>query len=210
MTSGAQAVPTAHPTYPIDVRFDREQRVSRLWGIPIVGLVVRYILLIPHLIVLALYGIVVGIVLLVAWIPVLLTGRFASWGYDIVGGYMRWYTRVVAYSICMVGPYPPFSTAPGYPVEVDFDRSTRVDRLWGIPILGILVRSLLVIPHLIVLWILAIVVGFISWFLWIPVLIYGRFPQLGYDLVGGYIRMITRVSGWVLCMAGPYPPFGLS
>ena len=51
--------------------------------------------------------------------------------------------------------------------------------------------------------------AFILFFAWIPVLLYGRFPAIGYDLVGGYLRFSTRVSAWIIRMAGPYPPFGL-
>jgi hypothetical protein len=202
--------PAATGSYPISVRFDRDQPINRLWGIPILGFVVRWIVLIPHYIVLAVYGFVVVLLLFVTWIPVLLSGRFPGWGYDLLGGYYRWSTRVTAYQLLMVGPYPPFTTMPGYPVEVDFDRSTTLNNLWGIPLFGILVRALLVIPHVIVLWFASIVVGLIVFFSWIPVLLYGRYPQLGYELVGGYLRWTTRVSGWILLMAGPYPPFRLA
>ena len=37
----------------------------------------------------------------------------------------------------------------------------------------------------------------------------GRYPQIGYDLVGGFFRWYTRVIGWIFLMAGPYPPFRL-
>ncbi len=220
MTSQAELTPPPAPPpayapapaagYPIDIRFDRTQRVSRFWGIPILGIVIRYLILIPHFVVLGIYGIVVGIALLFSWIPVLLLGRYGNWAYDIVGGYLRWSYRVYAYALCMVGPYPPFSTGPGYPVEVDFDRTTRVNRLWGIPLLGIFIREIALIPQFILLWVVGILTGFIMLFAWIPVLLFGRFPQIGYDIVGGYMRLSLRITGWLLLMAGPYPPFRLS
>ncbi len=202
--------PTPGSDYPINVRFDRSQRVSRFWGIPILGITIRYLLLIPHFIVLWAFGIVAGLAIMVSWIPVLFTGRYAGWAYDIVGGYLRWTTRVMAYALCMVGPYPPFSTGPGYPVEVDFDRASRVNQLWGFPFLGIAIRSIVLIPQMILLWVVSIAAGFILLFAWIPVLLNGRFPQIGYDLVGGYLRVSIRAMGWLLLMAGPYPPFRLS
>ena len=201
---------TRPATYPINVRFDRTQRINRFWGIPLLGWFVRWLVLIPHYIVLWIYGLLVVIAMLITWIPVLLLGKFPGWGYSLVGGYYRWMARVTAYMLLMVGPYPPFSTGPGYPVEVDFDRSTRLNRLWGIPLLGIAVRAILLIPHLIALWILSIIAWLISLFAWIPVLLFGRYPGIGYDLVGGYLRWSTRVSCWLLLMAGPYPPFRAS
>ena len=135
--------PPARPRYPIDVRFDRDQHIGRFWAIPIIGWFFRWLVLIPHFILLGLFSIVVFIALLVVWIPVLLTGRFPGWGYSIIGGFYRWYIRVAAYLLLLAGPYPPFSATAPYPVEVDFDPDTRLNNLWGIPLVGIYVRSLL-------------------------------------------------------------------
>ena len=201
--------PPPRPRYPIDVRFDRDQRIGRFWAIPIIGWFFRWLVLIPHFILLGLFSIVVFFAMLVTWISVLLTGRFPGWGYTIIGGFYRWYIRVIAYQYLMVGPYPPFSATAPYPVEVDFDRDTTLNQLWGIPILGILVRCLLAIPHLFVLAFLGIAVWFVILVAWIAVLVNGRYPQVGYDIVGGFFRWNTRVGGWILLMAGPYPPFRL-
>jgi hypothetical protein len=67
-----------------------------------------------------------------------------------------------------------------------------------------------VIPHVIVLFFLAIVVWLALWVTWIPVLLNGRFPQLGYDLVGGYLRLSIRLSMWTLLVPVPYPPISTS
>ena len=210
MTSEANGPATGPTAYPISVRIDRDQRVNRLWGVPFLGIFVRWLVLIPHFVVLAMFGWAVVLLMLITWIPVLMTGRFPGWGYDLVGGYYRWWIRVTAYLLMMVGPYPPFSTKPGYPVDVDFDRSTQLNHLWGIPLFGVLVRAFLVLPHAVVLWVIGIAVSLIVFFSWIPILLFGRYPQLGYDVVGGYLRWSTRASCWVLMMAGPYPPFRLS
>ncbi len=207
--SGWAPPPPARPLYPIDVRFDRDQHIGRFWAIPIIGWFFRWLVLIPHFILLGLFSIVVFFAILVSWIPVLLTGRFPGWGYSIIGGFYRWYIRVVAYQYLMVGPYPPFSATAPYPVEVDFDRDTRLNNLWGFPILGIMVRSLLAIPHFIVLALLGIAVWFVVAVAWIAVLVNGRYPQIGYEIVGGFFRWYTRVIGWTFLMAGPYPPFRL-
>ena len=201
--------PPPRPRYPIDVRFDRDQRIGRFWAIPIIGWFFRWLVLVPHFILLGLFSIVVFFAMLVTWISVLLTGRFPGWGYTIIGGFYRWYIRVAAYLLLLAGPYPPFSTTAPYPVDVTFDPDTRLNNLWGIPILGIYIRFLLAIPHWIVLWLFGIAVSLIVLVAWIPVLVNGRYPQIGYDLVGGFFRWYTRVIGWTFLMAGPYPPFRL-
>lgn len=60
-----------------------------------------------------------------------------------------------------------------------------VNRFWGVPLLGYWVRALVLIPHAIVLWFLALGVGFGILFAWIPDLFNGRMAQWGYDVVGG-------------------------
>jgi hypothetical protein len=47
-------------------------------GIPFIGVLVRWIALIPHFLVLIVLGIVVGILVLFTWVPVLLNGRTAE------------------------------------------------------------------------------------------------------------------------------------
>ncbi len=190
MSSGSGA---GAGTYPVRVWIDDTGRINRVWGIPIIGWSLRWIVLIPHFIVLSLYGFLVWLALLFTWIPVLFLGRFPQWGYSFVGGYLRWYTRVAAYALLMAVPYPPFSTAPGHRVEVEFDRAQRINRLWGIPILGRAVRLILLIPSAFVLWVLSIVAFVIILFAWIPVLIFGRYPAAGYRYVGGYMRWTIRV-----------------
>ena len=74
---------------------------------------VKWILAIPHYIVLAFLGIVALIVLIVAWIAILFTGRYPRGLFDFVVGVMRWSLRVQAYMLVLVtDEYPPFRLRP--------------------------------------------------------------------------------------------------
>ncbi|MGH2454656.1 MAG: DUF4389 domain-containing protein [Candidatus Limnocylindria bacterium] len=202
--------PATQPPYPVRLAIDRGQRINQLWGIPIFGIMARALLAIPHFIVLWFYAIVVALVTLITWFGVLTRGEYPRWGYEIIGGYLRWTVRVQAYVGLMAAPYPPFSARPGgYPVDVTFDEGQRLNRLWGIPLLGIAARAILAIPHAIIVWVLGIAVALSYLVLWFGVLVNGRFPEWGYDLVGGTVRWSTRMTAWILLMAGPYPPFRL-
>ncbi len=192
---------------PVDVTFAHDESINRLWGIPFLGFVVRAIILIPHLIVLWLYAIAAGVTLVVSWIPVLLTGRQAKWVTSIVGGYLSWGIRVGSYLFLIADGYPPFSSSAAYSVMVRIDRDQPINRLWGIPLLGIWVRSLLCIPHYIILFFLGIGAAIVLWFSWLPVLVMGRQARPVIDLVGGYWRWSIRVSAYVLLLTDRYPPF---
>ncbi len=197
------------PIYPMITTFDESVTMSRLWGIPLLGVWIRSILLIPHYIVLAFYGIVVALVQLVVWIPVLVNGRYPAWGYSLVGGYVRWVTRVWAYAILAAAAYPPLSTGGRHDVDVRWDESQHVARWAGIPLLGVMIRSILLIPHLVILWFLGVAVGFLNLITWVPVLLTGRYADWAYRIVGGFIRWSNRITCYLLLMTGPYPPLSL-
>jgi hypothetical protein len=172
---------------------------------------VRWLCVIPHVIVLFFVAILVAIAMLLTWIPVLFMGRQAGWVYGLVGGFMRWCIRVETWVFLLSGTYPPFTgaEADGQHVRVRIDRDQPINRFWGIPIIGLAIRILILIPHFFVLWILGLITWLLLWFAWIPVLINGRQADLIYSLVGGYIRWQTRVSAYLLLLSGPYPPFRL-
>jgi Domain of unknown function (DUF4389) len=197
--------------YPVDVRFTPEAPIGRYWGILWLGMWLRVILLIPHFIVLYFVGAVAFLATLLTWIPVLLTGRYPGWGYMLVGGYLRWALRVGAWATLLSGSYPSFTGAEkeGQQVRVRFDQERPIGRFWGIPVVGILIRYIILIPHFIVLWLLGIVVWILIVFAWIPVLFYGRQADLVYSVVGGWMRWYTRVVAYLLLLSGPYPPFRL-
>jgi Domain of unknown function (DUF4389) len=74
---------------------------------------VKWLLVIPHLIVLAFLSIAVFFVVIVAWFAILFTGRYPRGIFDFVEGVVRWGQRVVAYAFTLVTDrYPPFSLQP--------------------------------------------------------------------------------------------------
>ena len=184
--------------------------INRLWGIPILGFFIRAILLIPHLLILWLYGVVVGITVWLSWIPVLFLGHQSQLVITIIGGYTRWAIRVASYLFIVTGGYPPFTMGSGYNPEVRFEGGAPINRLWGIPFLGFVVRYIVLIPHLIVLFFLGVIAAIVLYFAWLPVLILGRQATPVLDLVGGTMRYSARVYAYLFLITDRYPPFRLA
>ena len=74
---------------------------------------VKWLLVIPHFIVLVFLWIAAILVLILAWFAILFTGRYPRSLFDFVEGVVRWGQRVIAYAFLLVTDrYPPFSLAP--------------------------------------------------------------------------------------------------
>jgi hypothetical protein len=90
--------------YPLTYEVEYDGSLSRLL------IFVKWLLAIPHLIVLALLGIAAFVAAVIAWFAILFTGRFPQGLFDFNVGVMRWYQRVYAYAFLLfTDRYPPFS-----------------------------------------------------------------------------------------------------
>lgn len=88
----------------IDIDYPDAQKLSR--GLPIV----KWIMAIPHYIVLVFLVIAVEVVVIISWFVILFTGRYPRQLFDFVVDVYRWSLRVSAYAFILVtDKYPPFS-----------------------------------------------------------------------------------------------------
>ncbi len=91
------------------LRFD-----VRSTGTPTAGqALLRIILVIPHVVVLAILGIVAGILILIAAIMILVQETYPEGIYGFLRGYQRWNVRVLAYLASLADEYPPFALDTG-------------------------------------------------------------------------------------------------
>jgi Domain of unknown function (DUF4389) len=74
---------------------------------------VKWLLAIPHYIVLFFLAIAAFVCVVIAWFAILFTGRYPRGLFDFVVGVARWSVRVSAYAFLLVTDrYPPFSLSP--------------------------------------------------------------------------------------------------
>jgi hypothetical protein len=77
---------------------------------------VKWLLAIPHYIVLFFLYLAVIVVVIFAWFGILFTGRYPRGIFDFVEGVIRWHNRVVGYAFILVTDrYPPFSLSQSEP-----------------------------------------------------------------------------------------------
>jgi hypothetical protein len=90
--------------YPLTLEVEYREDLSR-WMI-----FVKWLLAIPHVIVLAFLFIAAYVVVVIAFFAILFTGRYPRGLFDFVLGTARWAVRVNAYAFWfMTDRYPPFS-----------------------------------------------------------------------------------------------------
>jgi len=100
-TDEEQGVHLAYP-YP-----DVERDLGR--GMPLV----KWLLAIPHYVVLFFLYIGAFFAVIAAWFAILFTGRYPRGIFDFVEGVLRWHNRVVGYTFALVtDEYPPFRLGP--------------------------------------------------------------------------------------------------
>jgi hypothetical protein len=212
----------AASVYPLQVEGELAGHSSRwLW-------LVKWILAIPHFIVLVFLWIAFVVLTVVAFFAILFTGRYPRGIFDFNVGVMRWSWRVGFYSYSALGTdrYPPFTLAdvPDYPARLNVEYPQALSR--GL----VLVKWwLLALPHYIVVGVFAGgawaglnassndstwtsgggLIGLLVLIAGVVLLFTGRYPRSIFDFVMGMNRWAYRVAAYATLMTDAYPPFRL-
>ena len=210
----------ADRTYPSKLVAELDPSTSRwLW-------LVKWLLVIPHFVVLFFLWIATVVLTIVAGFAILFTGRYPRKIFDFNVGVFRWTWRVSYYAIGAFGTdrYPPFSLRPdsSYPADFQVEYPDTLSR--GL----VLIKWwLLALPHYCVVgffagglgvgwtsgnWRFATGSGLIGVLAIIAAVIHmvgKQYPRSIFDFIMGMQRWCYRVLTYSALMRDEYPPFRL-
>ncbi|WP_281182160.1 DUF4389 domain-containing protein [Aldersonia kunmingensis] len=173
---------------------DSGQR-QRRWTI-----LLRLILVLPHLVVLTFAGIVAGIVRLLGWLCALILGHLPAWCGRFLGWYLSYVIRVNGYAYLLVDRYPPIRPKGNdYPVRTVLPEPTPLNR-WAV-----LFRTLLALPMLVLSALFGLGWAVAGLFIWIIVLVLGRMPAPIFQASNAILRVTFRTQAYHYLLTPEYP-----
>ncbi len=177
----------------------------------------RLLLAVPHLLWVTLFGIAAFALSFVVWIAVLVEGRAPRTLHGFLASYTRYTVHLTAYLCLAADPYPGFTGAGPYPVDVEIAPPSSQGRV------GAAFRLLLAIPAVMLSSALggsaaagavvggsalggsvglATVVGILGWFASLAV---GRMPRGMRDAAVFAVRYCAQTTAYLLLLTERYP-----
>jgi hypothetical protein len=148
-----------------------------------------------------LIGAAAYVLAVVSWVSLLITGAQPRSIREFTLYYLRWRTRSLAYMALLRDEYPPFG-------DGEYSASVAVEEPGAVRPLGMVaLRPLLVIPHLIVVALLAIGWLVTTVIAWLAILFTGSYPSTLYAFGISVMRWALRVEAYMLFLVDDYPPF---
>jgi Domain of unknown function (DUF4389) len=185
-------------SYPVTFEVDYMQRRSRLTAF------FRVILAIPAVLWLYVCSLLMPFGAVIAWVAIVITGRYPRWLYRYLAGYTRLLARDIAYLALLCDAYPPFMAwdRQDYPVRMHFDGPLERYSRWRT-----LLRFILAIPIVILRYVMQLLLEIGGVAAWFVIVITGGMPRGLFDVMVLANSYMARSDAYLLLLTETYPPF---
>lgn len=197
--------------YPV-LRIEQIKNPNRFYAVPIVGILVKILLLIPIAIEISLLFIwLLIVVLLINPFVVLLTGKYWQHVHNFSLGLFRLMTKSTFFLYGLTDKYPwfDFKTTENLSLEISLNKNPK--KLYAVPILGGVIRMILLIPYFIFANIVsqAALIG-VFILAWAIVLFKGKYPAGIFELARDATRVSLGSWSYMMGLSDRYPSFYIS
>jgi hypothetical protein len=195
---GVLGAPRPAPPHPIVLR-QQEDTLERSR----VTVFFRLLLAFPHIVWIILWSILVVFAVIANWLITLIAGRSPTGLHNFLAAFQRYGVHVQAFITLVANPFPGFTGAPGYPVDVEIAPPEPQRRLWTA------FRILLAIPALIIQSGLNVALYAVAILGWFASLFTGRMPRGLRNLGAFTLRYGAQTSSFgYLLLTDRYPYAG--
>ncbi|HNH86182.1 MAG TPA: DUF4389 domain-containing protein [Solirubrobacterales bacterium] len=183
--------------YPVDVDAQLLPEYSRFMPL------IKWLILLPHYIVLFFLGIGAMFVAFIAFFATLFTAKYPEGMWNYMVGVHRWALRVMAYNFLITDNYPPFTLqeTDEDTIQLVAEYPERVSR-WRPFFAG-----LICIPYAIVASLIYMVASICSFFAFFTILFTKKIPAGLFNVIRNGFAWNLRAGFYSYWMPTEYPPF---
>lgn len=181
------------PPHPVRLESSDDGRRSRL------TVFFRLLLAIPHFVWAWLWSIAAYLAAIANWFVVLARGRSAEPLHRFLAAYVRYYAHVTAFVSLAANPFPGFTGARGYPLDIAIDPPEWQKR-WIT-----FFRVFLSFPAFLLSFGLTVVLFVVAFLGWFAALFTGRMPTGLRSLGAVCIRYLAQLNAYWFVITAAYP-----
>lgn len=159
----------------------------------------RPLLVLPHVIVLAAFGVLALACIVAGWLSAIVLGRLPARIATLLTSYLRYQARVASFGLLLVETFPPFPRgASPYPVDVRVVPG-RVSRL------KVVLRLVLYFPAAIAMSVVELGYQVLALPFWLIAVVLGRLPRWAHETTVAALRYRLRAHGYFMLLTDTFP-----
>lgn len=188
----------------------RNNNPSRIYAFPIVGGLVKLILLIPVIIFLSVLSFVWQVTVFLNAFVVLFTGRYWRSSFELCDFYNKYSLKTTLYFLGVTNKYPGFNSNIEDKFSITIPFPTTPSRMYAFPLFGIFVRFIIMIPFM--FWYGVVYYGyfFLSALSSFSVLFKGYFPESTHEMIVDGLRLGFSLNLYFAGISDTVPSYKIS
>lgn len=202
----ANADPRLYPTFHVD----NNKTPNRFLNFPFLGILVKFILLIPVWVEAFFLGIAAIFILVISWFVISFTGKYWDTAYKFFLGLMKFWIKIKLYLFGITDKYPGFNLNDNGLFKLTLAKPENPNKWFAIPLIGIFVRFILMIPYLIFTDVMQRGANFAMFLSWFVILFKKRLPEPFYEFERDSLRVNYASIAYMVGLSDKYPSFYIS